>query len=79
LGLVNLRKKLVKCYFYNVALYCAETWDTSEADQKYQESFEVWYWRRTEKISWTSHVRNGSVAQTQGGEKYPSYSEKKTG
>ena len=28
------------------------------ADQKYLESFEMWCWRRMEKISWTDHVRN---------------------
>jgi len=26
--------------------------------QKYLESFEMWCWRRMEKISWTDHVRN---------------------
>jgi hypothetical protein len=28
---LNLRKKLVKCYIWNMALYGAETWDTSES------------------------------------------------
>ena len=27
-------------------------------DHKHLESFEVWCWRRMEKISWTDHVRN---------------------
>jgi hypothetical protein len=27
-------------------------------DQKHLESFEVWCWRKMEKISWTYHVRN---------------------
>jgi len=31
------------------------------ADQKYLESFEMWCWRRLEKISWTDHVRNEEV------------------
>jgi hypothetical protein len=29
-------------------------------DQKYQESFEMWCWRRME-ISWTDHMRNEEV------------------
>jgi hypothetical protein len=29
--------------------------------QKYQESFEMWCWRRMEKISWTDRVRNEEV------------------
>ena len=35
----------------------AETWTLRAADQKYLESFEMWCWRRMEKISWTDHVR----------------------
>jgi hypothetical protein len=31
------------------------------ADQKYLKSFEMWCWRRMEKISWTDHVRNEEV------------------
>ena len=31
------------------------------ADQKYLESFEMWCWRRMEKISWICHVRNEEV------------------
>jgi len=58
---LNLRKKLVKCYIWNMALYGAETWTLRTADQKYLESFEMWCWRRMEKISWTDHVRNEEV------------------
>jgi len=36
---LNLRKKLVKCYNWSMALYCAETWMLRAADQKYLESF----------------------------------------
>ena len=41
--------------------YGAETWTLREADQKYLDSFEMWCWRRMEKISWTDHVRNEEV------------------
>ena len=34
------------------------------AEQKYLESFEMWCWRRMEKISWTDHVRNEEVLLT---------------
>ena len=57
----NLRKKLVKCYIWSMALYGAETCTLRAADQKYLESFEMWCWRRMEKISWTDHVRNWKV------------------
>ena len=60
LGL-ELRKKLVKCYIWSIALYGAETWTLWLVNQKHLESFEMWCWRRMEKISWTDHVRNEDV------------------
>jgi len=35
-----LRKKLVKCYIWSIALYGAETWTLRAVDQKNLESFE---------------------------------------
>jgi hypothetical protein len=58
---LNSRNKLVKCYFWSVALYGAETWTLRAVDQKHVESFEMWCWRRMEKISCTDHVRNEEV------------------
>ena len=57
-------RKLVKCYIWSIALYGAETWTLWEIDQKHLESFEMWCWRRMEKISWTDHVRNEDVLLT---------------
>ena len=58
---LDLRKKLVKCYIWSRALYGAETWTLRAADLKYLESFEMWCWRRMEKISWIDYVRNEEV------------------
>ena len=57
---LNLRKKLINCYIWSMALYGAETWTLRAADQKYEylESFEMRCWRRMEKNSLTDHVRN---------------------
>lgn len=38
-----------------------ETWKLWKVDQKYLGSFEMWYWRRLEKISWAVHVENEEV------------------
>ena len=57
---LNLRKKLVKCYVWGMALCGAETWTLRATDQKRLESFEIWCWRRME-ISRTDHVRNQEV------------------
>jgi hypothetical protein len=48
---LELRKKLVKCYIWSIALYGAETWTLRAADYKHLESFEMLCWRRMEKIS----------------------------
>ena len=38
---LNLRKKLVKCYIWRMALYGVETWTLWTEDQKYLENFEM--------------------------------------
>ena len=58
---LELRKKLLKCCIWSTALYGAETWALRAVDQKHLESFEMWGWRRMEKINWTDHVRNEEV------------------
>jgi hypothetical protein len=44
--------------------WSAETWTLRAVDQKQLESFEMWCWRRMEKISWTDHVTNKEVLRT---------------
>jgi len=57
---LKLRKKLLKRYIWNIALYGAEIWTLRAVDQKHLEIFEMWCWRRME-ISWTDHVKNEEV------------------
>jgi hypothetical protein len=38
---LELRKKLVKCYIWSIALYGAETWTLRKLNQKCRESFEM--------------------------------------
>ena len=51
---IDFSKKLVP---WSRALFGAETW-TFWTIQKFLESFEMWGWKRMEKISWTVHVNN---------------------
>ena len=51
----------MECYIWSIALYGAETWTLHAVDQKHLKNFEMWCWRRMEKISWTDHVRNEEV------------------
>jgi hypothetical protein len=48
---LSLRKTLVKCYIWSIALCSAETWTLGKGDQKYLEISEIWCRRRMEKIS----------------------------
>jgi hypothetical protein len=58
---LELRKKLVKCYIWSIVLYGPETWTLRAVDQKHLECFELWCWRRMEKIGWTDRARNEEV------------------
>jgi hypothetical protein len=60
---LKLRNKLGKCYIWSTALYGAETWTIRAVDQKHLRSFQMWYWRRMEKICWTDHVRNDETEE----------------
>jgi hypothetical protein len=41
----------MKCYIRSIALYRAENRALRKLDQKYLESFEMWLFRRLEKVS----------------------------
>jgi len=43
---LELRKKLMKCYIWSVALCGAETGTLRAGEQKHLESLEMWCWRR---------------------------------
>jgi hypothetical protein len=47
---LEMRKKPVKCYIWSIALHGAEIWTLRAVHQEYLESFEMWCWRRMEKI-----------------------------
>jgi hypothetical protein len=53
MNLCQKKLALMSQYVWNIALYGAETWTILAVDQKHLESFEMWCWRRMEKISWT--------------------------
>jgi len=47
-----------------VALYAAETWTIMQADRSKLEAFEIWIWRRMEKISWVDKKTNEAILNT---------------
>jgi hypothetical protein len=68
---VYLLKKYIKWGVWRVAVCPFYIWDAQllkvntkpqySVDRKRLERFEMWCWRRMEKISWTGHVRNEGV------------------
>jgi hypothetical protein len=42
-------------------MYGVETWTLRTVDKKYLGNFEMWCWRRMEKVIWTDRVISGEV------------------
>ena len=38
---IELRKKLVRCYVWSIALYGSETWTLRKLEKKYLENFDT--------------------------------------
>jgi len=60
---LNLRKKLVEYYVWGMDLCRAETWTLPIVDQKYLESFEIWYRKRIGEMNRTEYVEYQEVLQ----------------
>src|SRR6266576_1795586 len=58
-----LRKRLAKCFVWSVFLYGSETWTMRKREKQRIEAFEMWVWRRMEKIKWVDKVTNAIVLQ----------------
>src|SRR5688572_10039906 len=57
----NLKIRMIKTLLWSVVLYGSETWTMRKADIRRQAAFEIWTWRRMEKISWTKHQTTEEV------------------
>ena len=49
----KLKKKIIKAVVWSVALYGSETWTMRKDEIDRLQAFEMWIWRRMEKINWT--------------------------
>ena len=54
---MELKLGYCKWYSWSVALCGAEIGIVRKVNMMYLKSFEMWCWRRMEKISWTDRVR----------------------
>ena len=53
----ELSKRLVKCLVWCVALYGAESGTLRRNEQKPLERFEMWIWRRMERVKLTDKIK----------------------
>ncbi|KAJ4433583.1 hypothetical protein ANN_15893 [Periplaneta americana] len=53
----------------HVALYGADTWTLRRSKEKQREEFEMWIWKRMERVKWTDRIRNESVLERVGVER----------
>ena len=58
---MSTKKRLLLALVFPVVLYGSESWTMTKADRRRVDSFELWCWRRLQKISWTEKVPNGVV------------------
>ncbi|KAJ4447314.1 hypothetical protein ANN_09318 [Periplaneta americana] len=59
----ELRKRLMKCFVWSIALYGAETLALRRSEGKRLEAFEMWIWRRMERVKWTDRIRIEAVLE----------------
>jgi hypothetical protein len=57
----DLKKRMVKTLIWSVVLYGSESWTLRKEDIKKLEAFEMWIWRRMERVSWTAMKTNEEV------------------
>ena len=56
----------MKCFVWSVVLYGAGTWTLRRNERKRLEAFEMWTWRRMERVKWTDKIKNGVVLERVG-------------
>ena len=60
---LELKKRIMKCLVWCLALYAAETWTLTQTYKRLEAS-EMRIWRRMEKISWLEKVTNKEVLRS---------------
>ena len=60
---ITLSRKvhLVKAMVFPVVMYGCESWTVKKAELVCFDAFELWYWRRLLRLSWTARRSNQSI------------------
>ena len=59
---------LVKAMVFPVVMYGCESWTIKKVECRRIDAFELWYWRRLLRVSWTARRSNQSVLKEIGPE-----------
>ena len=54
---------LVKAMVLLVVMYGCESWTIKKAEHRGTDAFELWYWRRLLRVSWTARKSNLSIVK----------------
>ena len=52
---------LIKAIVFPVVMYGCEGWTVKKAERQRINAFELWYWRRLLRVSWTARRSNQSI------------------
>ena len=52
---------LVKAMVFPVVMYGCESWTIKKAECRRIDAFELWFWRRLSRVSWTARRSNQSI------------------
>ena len=55
------KSHLVKAMVFPVVMYRCETWTIKKAECQRIDAFELWCWRRLERVPWTARRTNESI------------------
>ena len=54
---------LVKAMVFPVVMYGCESWTIKKAEHQRIDAFELWWWRRLLRVSWTVRISNQSILE----------------
>ena len=52
---------IVKAMVFPVVIYGCESWTIKKAEHRRIDAFELWFWRRLLRVSWTARRSNQSI------------------
>ena len=52
---------LVKAMVFPVVMYGCESWTVKKAERRKIDAFELWYWRRLLRVTWTARRSRQSI------------------